>query len=532
MKKTTYVWAITLVIVGLMITSASSIPTPQDENEANSIKVVKSDKIANTLKIDSTNEVELNRIPQVLGDPAFAFEGDQLHPGFGRTLSGMQMASYRDDEFGQIIWTFSADDGASYDPGVYYEIGGDYPSIKQWDGNTFYGTHVTDYEDVFGGATYLFKCTDPSDSGTYELVYWDWSGYGWYDMIDADIACDNSQNMWEWGFSSYVISTTYESSPYINGPTFTYMDPDEDGSGWISWYQTNNCSHTDIDLDHSTFTAYAVYDQDEFMTGNWALLCRVKDFESAHQGSDSLYDITGGGNLQYPAVAAQEGNIIILAETDENGNKDIVCLYGSSVTNLQESFVADSGDDELYPDVRHVQFDKFVCTFVKDGKLYKSVTEDAGATWSTPEEVEDNVEEEYKTSDLTEFAIKAMYETSNGEDLDIYITDIDEGPIAPILEITEITGGIGVHAIIKNVGNADATNVAWTISVVGGILGLIDTEVSDTEATLGIGAELPVSSGLILGLGAIEITVTAECDEGASATDNAEGTQIIIFTMI
>ncbi len=30
------------------------------------------------------------------------------------------MAAYRDEAQEQVIWTFSADDGATYDPGVYF----------------------------------------------------------------------------------------------------------------------------------------------------------------------------------------------------------------------------------------------------------------------------------------------------------------------------------------------------------------------------------------------------------------------------
>jgi len=132
--KKTYIWAITLVIAGLMIASAASIPAATDETKTSGVVVEKLDLEKQTLDMAVSGEKELKQLPMPLDtNPAFAFEGDQLHPGFGRSINGNHMAAYRDDVTEQVIWTFSADDGASYDPGVYYDTGSDYPSIKLWE---------------------------------------------------------------------------------------------------------------------------------------------------------------------------------------------------------------------------------------------------------------------------------------------------------------------------------------------------------------------------------------------------------------
>ena len=535
MKKTKYIWAITLVIAGLVIASAASIPASTTP-KTSGLKIEKSDQVPQMLQVQTQVVDTYNYRPQTLDtNPVFAFEDDQLHPAFGRTISGLHMAAYRDEGQSQIIWTYSADDGETYYSGVYYDMGGDYPSIKLWDGTRCHGTHVTDPMDLSGGPTYLFTCADPTETGSYEMIYWDWSQNGWHDMIDADIACDNSQNEHEFGFSTYVTSTTYGSG-YTNGPTVTYRDPDDPNSGWIAWYYYDNCAHTDIDIDHTESNgkiwAYGVYDQDELLNNNWRLLVRVKDFVTAHQGADSMYTVSSDGNLQYPAIAAQEGNIVILAETDVNQNQDIICLYGTSVAGLQESFVADSQDDETFPDVRHVEGTTFVCSFVKNEKLYKSVSDDAGATWSTPEEVDD-CENEYKTADITDFGRMAMYEKM-GEDVDIWLDD-DFAPEVqnPILEITIESGfGIGVSATIANTGTGAATNVNWTMTVTGGILGFINKTVSDTISSIAVDGEESIGSGMIIGLGAIDISVTADCDEGASDSATGDGIQLLIFSKV
>jgi len=99
----------------------------------------------------------------------------------------------------------------------------------------------------------------------------------------------------------------------------------------------------------------------------------------------------------------------------------------------------------------------------------------------------------------------------------------------PELVIESITGGNGVTAVIKNVGNGDATNVEWDITIVGGLLlftdessGIIDTLAPDaTEEVTLIGETF---LGIGIGLGILtdipEITVHAICDEGSSAEES------------
>ena len=517
MKKTRIgIFAITLIIAGLMITSAVSIPTADNTTEINGITVVKSDRIEHRLEIQQTpKEIPLKHCSKPLGDPEFYYEGDQIHPAFGTGLSGQYMAAYRDDMQEQIIWTYSNEDG------VYYDIGGDYPSIKLWDGSRFFGTLVPDYMDSDGAVIYIFECTDPTDFETYSLLGWDWSDNGWSDILDMEIACDNSQEDWEWGFVSLVASTTYGDG-VNDGPFISYQTA-EDGYATISWYVVEDCAHADADIDHEKHKTYAVYDC--LFEGTWELLVRV-DYFNNWDMSGNLYEFIGDSNLEYPAVAANDGDVVILAETDENGNKDIICFYGNP-SHPSTSYVAMDIGDERYPDVRHVEDEKFICTFVKDNTLYTSITEDAGATWTEPQEIESNVEDEYKTADITDFASKVMYEVDNGADLDIYIADLAGGANAPLIEVASISGGIGVTAVIKNVGTADATNLEYSITATGGILGMINKEESGTISNLAVGAQETIKLPMLLGLGTVAITVMAD-----SATETVSGTQIIIYTMI
>ncbi len=83
----------------------------------------------------------------------------------------------------------------------------------------------------------------------------------------------------------------------------------------------------------------------------------------------------------------------------------------------------------------------------------------------------------------------------------------------PIFEI-EIVGGIGVNVFINNVGEANATNVSWSISIDGKLIILG----GETNGTIDIpaGEEVTISSGLVLGFGKAEITVIVD-EEKATA---------------
>jgi len=96
---------------------------------------------------------------------------------------------------------------------------------------------------------------------------------------------------------------------------------------------------------------------------------------------------------------------------------------------------------------------------------------------------------------------------------------------SPNLEI-DITGGLGVNAIITNNGTANASGVEWQIHVEGGILGLINKTINGT-IDVAAGESKTVGTGLFFGLGPIAITAKV-ADEEKTAT----GIQFIIFSMV
>ena len=75
------------------------------------------------------------------------------------------------------------------------------------------------------------------------------------------------------------------------------------------------------------------------------------------------------------------------------------------------------------------------------------------------------------------------------------------------LNVGEISGGMGVTAIITNMGTADATNVPWEIYFCSGLVFIGGF----SEGTINVpaGGETTISSGLVFGFGPGSITVTA-----------------------
>lgn len=118
--------------------------------------------------------------------------------------------------------------------------------------------------------------------------------------------------------------------------------------------------------------------------------------------------------------------------------------------------------------------------------------------------------------------IGAMWDDDNGDSSgSVYVfTKGDSG-----LEI-DIKGSLGVKVVITNNGTANVSGVEWQIHVEGGILGLINKTVNGTIDIIA-GESKTISTGLLFGIGNIQITVMAN-----EETKTVEGKQFFILTMI
>jgi aminopeptidase YwaD len=90
----------------------------------------------------------------------------------------------------------------------------------------------------------------------------------------------------------------------------------------------------------------------------------------------------------------------------------------------------------------------------------------------------------------------------------------------PVLDITNITGGLGIHAQIINIGDTDAIDITAKCSITGGFLGLINITTASTTPELKPQQILPITAK-IFGLGRITVIFTAEAFNTDQVTKKA-----------
>jgi len=100
------------------------------------------------------------------------------------------------------------------------------------------------------------------------------------------------------------------------------------------------------------------------------------------------------------------------------------------------------------------------------------------------------------------------------------------------LDIEITSAGIGFGVVITNIGDAIALELEWTITARGGILGLIDRNVTDAVPELGVNQSVTFSSGLMFGFGSVKITATAKALNAPEVSDSIDGFIIFIFIII
>lgn len=100
----------------------------------------------------------------------------------------------------------------------------------------------------------------------------------------------------------------------------------------------------------------------------------------------------------------------------------------------------------------------------------------------------------------------------------------------PCFEIGEVSGGLfHVNAEVLNTGTADAVGVNWSISVEGTGLVLLGKQSTGRLPGITIGSLRTISSGLILGLGDVTITVTAGIPGVGTATKDVPAKLFLFY---
>jgi len=92
----------------------------------------------------------------------------------------------------------------------------------------------------------------------------------------------------------------------------------------------------------------------------------------------------------------------------------------------------------------------------------------------------------------------------------------------PVLEISSISGGLGITTKVKNIGDVNASDVNVTIAVTGGVFGRLDVSMTNGIAVLSP-LDTVQSKATLFRIGKIDIGVTAQASNANQVSKHATG---------
>jgi len=366
---------------------------------------------------------------------------ENLHPALGKDTAGLLFRGVElhesDSPEWLIWWNYSTDGGANWSSCCAWNIyDAAYPSVDYWGTSTrFYGTFVTPSSFLDGGGIILLDFADPANVATWTGRWADFTLLGWHNMKMSEIACDNSREIWNWGFQSLIMDRSYPGSNMTAAPAIFYQI-NSSGYTMVDWYDSlDGCQTTSAAIDHVTRKTYAVYDRFNPARQQWELFIRQDHFGDWDLGSDGLAKRYTDStiHIEFPAVSAYDGKVLILGAVHSEASPedtDIVCWYTSdgNINNMtNSSIVAATAGAENYPDISHISDSQFVATFVRNDTLFASFTCNGGARWSTPAMVSAGTEvvrAEYRTSDIADDGSKTGWEYLAGGNTNLHFASL------------------------------------------------------------------------------------------------------------
>jgi len=440
------------VLILLILTSSIVAGEFNKTPIASSVKIYKADEVKTHIITEQPQKemlpIEIKdfssfgeaiTISEGISSNVFNSKADEeyLHPALGDNGSAHlgYIFEYYDgvSPTGYIYLNGSMDGGENW---IIGQVSGvyncSYPSIDYYgSGTQFYGTFVPPLS-FYNGGVFAMVSIPRQDSVQYWSISWaPWYAYGWYGMRMVEIACDNSLASWNWGIQSAVVSKATGDPDYDvdDGPVILYLI--DQGLSMLSYHHLlDSCRTTSADIDHITLKVYSVFDRYDSDDDQYQLFVRQDDFgvwDSTLALEKNFID--PDQHIIYPVVAAYDDIVLVIAATYNDSlpdDKDIVCWHtddGSLDSLNSMSVIAGTIESENFPEISHVEDSTFVCTYVSNNILFATRTNDGGAHWSTPEQVnppDDIVVEEYRTADIADGGLRVVYEYQTSRAGEIY----------------------------------------------------------------------------------------------------------------
>jgi len=535
MKKSIYLFSI--CIVGLMITisATGALQTTQLENHSSDKQVeyiLKTEEIPIKLDIKTQTkniktltvgiDAQITENTEDDQNPAVFLSADSIFMGCEVEIDSEFDPGFFSSDIGGTTWTEAG--------GFIFEGSPTQLRIDLAEGNSAHGTILSDqWYEV--GVAYHIELLDINDPGSWLGYTTDWGSQEFGPFTSCDVASyEGELKPTEdfWG----ILSITGDSGwGYYNDWLIQWTDGE---SSWITrigstTYDYFNTS-CDIDQSNGDIIIAAEY-VSNIDTSNTGIRVQVGTLTDGDNWQTGIRLIKQYKKCSHPYVEAKNGRVYVIAEIEtDDGSKDIVCYTSNdhfTSGSWEKHMITETpGINEAYPSVV-VYGEGATCAFIQNGDLYTTSTVDAGATWSTPEKVNDEtgtVVEQYGSADITNSGHILWTDNRNGNN-DIYYDNVGI-PSVPIVNIGEISGGIGISADIENSGTAAANNVQWSIDLEGGLV-LVGKHAEGTISTLAAGASETVKIPFVLGFGAVTIKVAVD-----GKTKEGSGTILLIFAML
>ena len=267
-------------------------------------------------------------------------------------------------------------------------------------------------------------------------------------MRMAELACRSGGVGWAWRLLCFVASTElfYPNPPdYIDGPFALHYTTDT--TALLTWFmERSGCRTTSCDIDEVTRLTYGVWDWFNGNRSQYQLIIREDFYDSIAAGSQYFHVDNRtwlfpdpSVSIRNPDVAAHDGNVVVALEVRDayTGNVDVEIWYNSEgrIDTFDYFYLTNSYGFEGYPEVEWMRDSVFVCTFYNDsdGEIYISISDDGGATWSTPSPMGNengDAVQEYGTVCLSNRARKVAWEfrESGSPDVEISYADLWNDP--------------------------------------------------------------------------------------------------------
>jgi len=371
-------------------------------------------------------------------------------------------------------------------------------------------------EEAQGG----FRMSDVTDwEGTLEL--WTWSG----DALEP-VMCETNDQVMSSGLNYPQIVGWWDALIYHfegmgydipNDPVFFRTDQTTDAGG-ISYFDAQDGEDT---APANAFDYYVRDDNEVHVcignmeTGKVIWKKMILDEEPDIEYTPYQKEIADGS---FPQMAGNANEVLV---TYIDGSQ-VKAIYTTDWGDSWSTSTVASGDMANVCEANGI----FYCVYSTGNNLFLTSSEDGGATWSNGVQVNDvdgTVVTDFGFFDIHKGGI--VWTDERNSDWDVYYQPLQTGP-APVLEITGISGGLGVSASINNIGDAPATNVEWSIDTTGTVF--VGASASGTIPSIPVGESEKISSFLI-GFGGVDIDFSAVCDEGAGASASAAGNLLLFF---